>query len=126
MIQRMRAGAGRADVLSVFDRAGSVKAFAARCDAEIDRLDVACLNAGITGLSWRQTGDNWEENLQVNGIATGLLAVLLLPVLARSASIGPPAGSQPFKPHLTIVGSVGKHLRLVTCSIEAFSLNITP
>lgn len=85
-----------------------MRAFAARCEADLDRLDVACLNAGITGFSWRTTGDGWEETLQVNGLATGLLGTLLVPLLAKTAGREAGEGSQAFKPHLTVVGSVGK------------------
>ncbi len=88
----------------------SVKAFAARCASELNRLDIACLNAGITGLSWKQTEDGWEENFQVNNLSTGLLGVLLVPTLAKYASVDPGEGSQPFRPHLSIVGSLGERL----------------
>lgn len=42
--------------------------------------------------------------LQVNVISTGLLAILLLPLLAQTAEQFP---SPDFKPHLTIVASEG-------------------
>ncbi len=86
----------------------SVRAFAARCACGLKRLDVACLNAGITGFNWRQTQDGWEETLQVNNLSTGLLGVLLLPTLAKSATLPAPEDSTPMKPHLSVVSSMGE------------------
>lgn len=89
----------------------SVRAFAARCNAELARLDVVCLNAGITGFNWRTTADGWEETLQVNNLSTGLLGVLLLPLLAKTATLDVGEGSKPLRPHLSVVSSVGEHTR---------------
>lgn len=46
----------------------------------------------------------FSSRLQVNAIATGFLALLLLPLLAKTAEKFP---STSFKPHLTIVASEG-------------------
>lgn len=85
----------------------SVKQFSARCGRELDRLDVVCANAWIQYAGWITTCGGWEEVLQVNGIATGLLCLLLLPLLARTASLPLEPGQSVFKPHLTTVVSDG-------------------
>lgn len=48
-----------------------------------------------------------RRRLQVNVIATGLLAILLLPLLAKTAER---FSSSDFKPHLTIVASEGSQI----------------
>jgi len=83
----------------------SVKAFAARVEKDLDRLDIAILNAGIATYNWRVTKDGWEETLQVNDISTGLLALLLLPAMDKTAQL---AGND-FQPHLDIVASEVHH-----------------
>ncbi|GAA6030872.1 hypothetical protein JCM8097_008917 [Rhodosporidiobolus ruineniae] len=84
----------------------SVKAFGDRAHKELERVDVACLNAAVAGFKWEQTVDGWERMLQVNDISTGLLAVELLPLLLKAADLPPPAGGDSIlKPHLTIVSS---------------------
>ncbi|KAF8323675.1 NAD(P)-binding protein [Clavulina sp. PMI_390] len=89
----------------------SVKAFAQRANAELSRLDVLCLNAGVIKGSFTQTKDGWEEGVQVNALSTFYLSLLLLPLLQTTAkehySTPPPAGSLA-KPHITIVSS-GQH-----------------
>ncbi|GAA6009759.1 hypothetical protein JCM10207_004183 [Rhodosporidiobolus poonsookiae] len=83
----------------------NVKAFADRANRELQRLDVACLNAGINLPKWGQTEDGWEMGLQVNDLATGLQAVQLFPLLLKTADLPTPAGGAPLKPHLTVVAS---------------------
>lgn len=53
---------------------------------------------------WVTTPEGWEDTLQVNVIATGLLALLALPKLAATADL---PGNDGFKPHLVIVASEG-------------------
>ncbi|KAK4948642.1 hypothetical protein LTR10_012646 [Elasticomyces elasticus] len=68
----------------------SIRAFVARVDKELSRLDVAILNAGLGFGDFKlvpSTGH--EETVQVNYLSTMLLAILLLPVLKSK----PPAGS---------------------------------
>ena len=43
--------------LSEFD---SVKAFAAKCERELERLDVFLSNAALLVHTWTQTKDGWE------------------------------------------------------------------
>ncbi|GAA6009763.1 hypothetical protein JCM10207_004184 [Rhodosporidiobolus poonsookiae] len=88
--------------LASFD---NVKTFAHRANRELDRLDVACLNAALAPMKWGQTEDGWERGLQVNDLATGLQAVELLPLMRKTADLPTPAGGAPLKPHLTIVAS---------------------
>ncbi|KAF7309007.1 hypothetical protein MKEN_01101700 [Mycena kentingensis (nom. inval.)] len=80
----------------------SVRAFAERVDAELQRLDGVLLNAGINVPYWKHTVDGWEETLQVNLLATGLLGVLLLPILNKTTAL---PDSKPIAPHLTLTGS---------------------
>lgn len=79
--------------------------FATRCFNELDRLDIAVLNAGVGNLKWNTTADGYETMLQVNALSTGLLGVSLLPLLAKTAIRSLEPGMKEFKPHLTIVSS---------------------
>ncbi|KAK3290971.1 uncharacterized protein B0H64DRAFT_411053 [Chaetomium fimeti] len=91
----------RVDVWTVEQESyDSVRAFAARCANEVDRLDVAVLNAAFATPEWVVTENGHEAMLQVNYLSTALLAFLLLPVLKAS---GVKHGSGPGR--LTIVGS---------------------
>ena len=62
----------------------SIRSFAKRCEDELERLDVAVLNAGVWNAEYRKSGYGWEETLQVNALSTALLALLLLPKLRAS------------------------------------------
>lgn len=73
--------------------------------AELPRLDVFVTNAAISNFAWQTTADGWEENLQVNALSTGLQAVSVLPLLAKTAKLPVSGDLKPFTPHLTIVGS---------------------
>lgn len=98
----------------------SVKGFVERTNRELKRLDGAIINAGIPNPLRRETTeDGWEKlyafissigsslalmfyfSLQVNAIATGLLSVLLLPLLQATAKLSQEAS------HLTLTGSAG-------------------
>jgi len=78
----------------------SVQAFAARCDKELDRVDVAVLNAGFGTAKFARAeeGRRRELTLQVNYLSTALLALLLLPKMR-------PTVSSPDPGRLTIVSS---------------------
>lgn len=80
----------------------SVRAFARRVDAQLGRVDLVLLNAGVIRMKYLAvdaTGHN--EAVQVNYLSTVLLATLLLPVLrSKHAANG---GDSP--PHLTIVSA---------------------
>ncbi|MCJ1321907.1 hypothetical protein MMC15_007252 [Xylographa vitiligo] len=73
------------------DSFASVKAFADRARRELDRLDVALLNAGLIMREYRQSEEGWEETLQVNALSTVLLGLLLLPKLKASGTETEPA-----------------------------------
>ncbi|KAJ7639553.1 hypothetical protein FB45DRAFT_1135210 [Roridomyces roridus] len=78
----------------------SVKRFVDQANTSLTRLDGAIINAGVGPPdSWEVTVDGWERVLQVNAIATGLLCVLLLPLLQATIK----QSQEP--PHLTITGS---------------------
>ncbi|KAI1859162.1 hypothetical protein JX265_010639 [Neoarthrinium moseri] len=85
----------------------SVEAFAARCESELDHLHVAVLNAGMGKEKFERVkeGKRREMTIQVNYLATALLALLLLPKMKTSASTleSPPATTSPSR--LTIISS---------------------
>ncbi|KAJ7153619.1 hypothetical protein C8R46DRAFT_961396 [Mycena filopes] len=89
----------------------SVKRFAERANTTLKRLDGASLNAGISIWDWKTTPDGWERTVQINALSTGLLAVLLLPLLQATTKLPPqnPDATQT-PPHLTITGSSGMFL----------------
>ncbi|TVY16932.1 Short-chain dehydrogenase/reductase tropG, partial [Lachnellula arida] len=58
-------------------------AFAERVKAEVKKLDIVLLNAGIFPTSFRLSQEGWEESIQVHVLGTGLLALELLPWLKK-------------------------------------------
>lgn len=76
----------------------SVRAFAKRAAAELDRIDVVLENAGLAVAEFT-VAEGTETTIQVNVIGTFLLAFLLLPSLKLSAK------KWGITPHLTIVSS---------------------
>ncbi|KAJ7847630.1 hypothetical protein B0H14DRAFT_2769813 [Mycena olivaceomarginata] len=85
----------------------SVRRFAERANATLKRLDGAVLNAGVNSPKWGVTADGWERILQVNTLSTGLLGVLLLPLLQATTKLPHPLPDMALPPHLTITGSEG-------------------
>ncbi|KAK7458156.1 hypothetical protein VKT23_010064 [Stygiomarasmius scandens] len=64
----------------------SVKAFADRAEAELDRIDYLIENAGVAVAGkYSATEDGWETILQVNDLAPTLLALRLLPKMMETA-----------------------------------------
>ncbi|KAF2810965.1 short-chain dehydrogenase/reductase family protein-like protein [Mytilinidion resinicola] len=61
----------------------SMVRFATRA-AELQRLDVAVLNAGVYKVKYEMSRYGLEETLQVNVVSTALLGLLLLPVLKKA------------------------------------------
>ncbi|KAI9844572.1 MAG: hypothetical protein M1837_005531 [Sclerophora amabilis] len=98
----IEARTGRRGVLKVMEldmgRYDSITAFADRVKKEMNRVDVALLNAGVISSSYNRSAEGWEDTLQVNTISTALLAMLLLPKLKASKISSS-------TPHLTIVTS---------------------
>ncbi|KAJ7151326.1 hypothetical protein C8R43DRAFT_1096691 [Mycena crocata] len=87
---------------------GSVKKFAERANSSLKRMDGAVLNAGINSWNWDSTPDGWEKMLQVNVLSTGLLGVLLLPLLQATSKLSSPhINTAQAPPQLTITGSGG-------------------
>ncbi|KAH7154666.1 short-chain dehydrogenase/reductase [Fusarium sp. MPI-SDFR-AT-0072] len=66
----------------------SIKAAAATLIAQIERLDLLFLNAGVMGVSAGLTEDGYEYQFGINHLGHALLAKLLLPVLIRTAEPG--------------------------------------
>ncbi len=76
----------------------SVLDFASKASQELDRIDVALLNAGVARGEW-ELAEGEESTITVNVIATFLLAFALLPKLKETAS------KFNTRPNLTIVSS---------------------
>ena len=76
----------------------SVKAFAARVEKELPRLDIALLNAGIATGNF-VIAEQFESTITVNVVSTFLLSLLLLPKLKATAQ------KYNVRPNLTIVSS---------------------
>ena len=76
----------------------NIKQFTDRATRERERLDIACLNAGVVMLDFKQSQYSYEQTLQVNVLSTTLLALLLMPKLRASKTAA-------FTPVLEIVGS---------------------
>ncbi|KAL9565668.1 hypothetical protein ACKAV7_009850 [Fusarium commune] len=74
----------------------SVKAFAARANTQLPRIDAVIENAGTASEKWSWAEDN-ESMVTVNVISTFLLALLLLPKLRETAA------RYNTRPNLTIV-----------------------
>ena len=90
--KRLESLSGRRGVITVMQidmqSAESVAAFAERVDADFqDRggVHVAVLNAGVHKRDYVEA-DGWEETILVNTLSTTLLAVLMIPILRRSAA----------------------------------------
>ncbi|SJK99042.1 uncharacterized protein ARMOST_02326 [Armillaria ostoyae] len=67
-------------------RFSSVTAFANKFEADGGRLDILVLNAGVMPTKeYRTTVDGWESSLQINDIASPLLALRLLPRMLHTA-----------------------------------------
>ncbi|KAF7358699.1 hypothetical protein MSAN_01208900 [Mycena sanguinolenta] len=85
----------------------SVIQFAERANTTLNRLDGAVLNAGVNKKDWDVTPDGWERTLQTNVLSTGLLGVLLLPLLQTTSKLPSPRPESAIPPHLTITSSEG-------------------
>ncbi|KAL7928319.1 hypothetical protein V8C35DRAFT_244845 [Trichoderma chlorosporum] len=78
----------------------SVQAFVPALEAKVAHLDVALLCAGLGNPSYVKAATGWEMAVQVNVLSTALMAILLLPLLRKSAASGR-------QPRMTFVESVG-------------------
>ncbi|PVI01776.1 NAD(P)-binding protein, partial [Periconia macrospinosa] len=79
----------------------SVQSFVTILEKETKELHIALLNAGIAAPSFEKLDTGYEKAVQVNVLSTALMAVLLLPLLRRTAES---TGSDS---HLTFVNSNG-------------------
>jgi NAD(P)-dependent dehydrogenase (short-subunit alcohol dehydrogenase family) len=104
---RIDESTGRKDVTQVWHLDmmdyESIKAFAKKVDTELDRLDAACLNAGLLAMPRQESQYGYETTLQVNDLSTALLSLLLLPKLRSSKT-------KSHTPVLEIVGSGNANL----------------
>lgn len=100
---------GRVDVMEL-DLASfaSVIAFCNKVNEDKGRLDIVLANAGMSKLAFAKTKDGYEEIMQVNGLSTALMAVLLLPKLEQTAGMGVPQTSKGMKPTISLVASEGE------------------
>ncbi|KAI7090050.1 hypothetical protein KC356_g1921 [Hortaea werneckii] len=93
---------GRSNVVQVWELDmldyESIKTFADRARSELERLDVAVLNAGAMFATAEYSIYGWEKTLQTNVISTALLGLLLLPKLKSSKT-------DRYTPVLELVGS---------------------
>jgi retinol dehydrogenase 12 len=64
----------------------SVAGFCRRAGTELDRLDVVVENAGVAIGTYVECDGGFESTIAVNVVSTFLMALLLLPVLRRSAA----------------------------------------
>jgi len=122
LIITSRSAARAADALKAIERAGkgkvgkvevweidqtsfaSIRVFVDRFEREGGgKLDLLVLNAGVAQRAYGVTDDGWEKMLQVNHLATALLAIRLLPFLLK-------ADPDPPTPRVVIVNS-GLHHR---------------
>ncbi|KAF2096445.1 NAD(P)-binding protein [Rhizodiscina lignyota] len=76
------------------DSYDSIKSFAARASKDLQRLDVAILNAGVRKFSYVVSKYGWEETIQVNTLSNVLLALLLLPKLQENPDPSSPSSLQ--------------------------------
>ncbi|KAL1715272.1 hypothetical protein EV715DRAFT_275984 [Schizophyllum commune] len=73
-------------LVDLADLASTAK-FAADLEAKVDRLDLLVLNAGLVsnGPKRQATVDEWEQAIQVNVVASSILALLLLPLMINTS-----------------------------------------
>lgn len=82
----------------------SVKAFAARAEKELDRVDVVVSNAGVMTTVYSEMSDGWESTLAVNVIGTFLLVLLMMPKMRETAR------THKTIPHVTVTASGAGHV----------------
>ena len=64
----------------------SIAALAQRATHDLDRLDVAVLNAGVYEVTYGISQYGWERTVQVNALSTALLGLLLLSKLRETGA----------------------------------------
>ena len=85
----------------------SIQAFARRCETDLERLDIAVLNAATIHIDFiKNAHTGHEEMFQINYLSTALLAILLLPALKPKKGVeGSMSSGVPAPGRLTIVSS---------------------
>ncbi|KAF2658945.1 NAD(P)-binding protein [Lophiostoma macrostomum CBS 122681] len=83
------------------DSFSSVKLFVSSLEIDNSRLDVVLLNAGGVWPKYVKSSEGYETSLQVMVLSTTLLAILLLPLLRKSATVS----NRDELPHITFVSS---------------------
>ncbi|RYP41566.1 hypothetical protein DL767_000908 [Monosporascus sp. MG133] len=87
--QDIEATTGRKDVIQVWQlnmsSYASVQEFAARVDAELDRVDIFLANAGVARTQFHMAEKD-EEMITVNAVSTALLMALVLPKMKATAA----------------------------------------
>lgn len=97
-IEAATSTSGVAEVWSLdLESYDSVKAFAAKANAELERIDALIENAGVALDKWA-LAEGHERSLTINVYSTFLLGILLFPKMKESAKLG-------ILPHLVIVSS---------------------
>lgn len=101
---RLEQDTGKKGIISILpldmNDFASVKTFADKISRDFDQVDVAILNAGVMNRRHTQSPYGFEETLQVNTLATSLLALLLLPLLRKTREVKPTS-----LPHMVLVSS---------------------
>ncbi|ORY17936.1 hypothetical protein BCR34DRAFT_474186 [Clohesyomyces aquaticus] len=102
IIQRTSCSSDRITIVPVdLSSFSSVREFVVALENETPYLDIALLNAGLANPSYGKSPEGWELALQVNVLSTALMAILLLPLLRRTAE------EKLTTPQLTFVNSLG-------------------
>ncbi len=86
----------------------SVRAFCRRADEQLDRLDAVVENAGLARPDYVEADGGHESTVAVNVVSTFLMALLLFPLLRRTA------GRFNVRPRLVVVSS-DAHYFVRTC-----------
>ncbi|KAJ7483218.1 hypothetical protein FB451DRAFT_1084389 [Mycena latifolia] len=87
-LEKLKAATGYATAeLWIIDLAdfASVKRFADKFEQDGGRLDILVENAAIAPFTYDRTTDGWESGLQVSNLSTPLVALLLLPIMIKTA-----------------------------------------
>ncbi|KAJ7708899.1 hypothetical protein B0H17DRAFT_916458 [Mycena rosella] len=87
-VEKLKAATGYATAeLWIIDLAdfASVKQFADKLEQDGGRLDILVENAAVGLFTYEGTKDGWDASLQVNCLSTSLVALLLLPIMVKTA-----------------------------------------
>lgn len=86
----IEASTSRRDVVDVWQldlgSFESVRAFCRRAETELDRLDVVVENAGVAIGTYVECDGRFESTIAINVVSTFLMALLLLPVMRKTAA----------------------------------------